>query len=51
MNDLKNQAAKLGGNYVQMITNRAGVTGSAGNDYGGMAQTNVTNIGNVYSCP
>src|SRR6185437_2402057 len=27
MNDLKNQAAKLGANYVQLVTNRAGVTG------------------------
>lgn len=51
MNDLKNQASKMGANYVQLITSRAGVTGS-GNGYGGsMEQTNVTNLGNAYSCP
>jgi hypothetical protein len=55
MNDMKNQAAKLGANYVQMIVNRAGNTGSMsmndGNGAGGMAQTNVTNMGNAYACP
>lgn len=47
MNDLKNQAASLGANYVQMITNRAGVTGGGG---GGQQQTNVTLTGNAYHC-
>lgn len=55
MNDMKNQAAKLGANYVHLITNRAGVTGSMGgadgNFSGTTQQTNVTNMGNAYSCP
>lgn len=55
MNDLKNQASKMGANYVQLINSRAGNTGSISsyNGYvsGGMQQTNVTNIGNAYSCP
>lgn len=48
MNDIKNKAAKLGANYVQLITNRAGVTG---NQSGGSSQTNVTYTGNAYNCP
>lgn len=59
MNDLKNKANKLGANYIQLITNRAGVTGSmsgASDRHGGFMggssqQTNVTNLGNAYSCP
>lgn len=55
MNDLKNRAANLGANYVQLITNRAGNTGSissfGGDISGSMEQTNVTNLGNAYSCP
>jgi hypothetical protein len=55
MNDMKNQASKLRANYIQIITNRAGNTGSMsmsnGNGGGGMSQTNVTNMGNAYSCP
>lgn len=55
MNDMKNQASKMGANYVQMIVNRAGVTGSMsmhdGNGGGSTEQTNVTNMGNAYSCP
>lgn len=62
MNDLKNQANKLGANYIQIVTSRAGVTGSMGgglnggqNGYnymsGGSEQTNVTNLGNAYRCP
>lgn len=58
MNDLKNKAYLAHGNYVQIITNRAGVTGrgtfssSDGFGFGGSsAQTNVTSTGNVYSCP
>jgi len=55
MNDLKNQASRMGANYVQLVTSRAGNTGSVSsyNGYmsGGMEQTNVTNIGNAYSCP
>ena len=55
MNDMKNKANKLGANYIQLITTRAGVTGSlggsAGSFSGGAAQTNVTNVGNAYKCP
>ncbi|WED42306.1 DUF4156 domain-containing protein [Legionella cardiaca] len=55
MNDLKNKASRLGANYIQLITTRAGNTGSMsgfdGNMSGHMAQTNVTNLGNAYLCP
>lgn len=55
MNDMKNQASKLGANYIQLINSRAGNTGSVGGYdgmlSGGMSQTNVTNMGNAYSCP
>jgi hypothetical protein len=47
MNDIKNQTTKLGGNYVQLISTRAGNTGSHG---GATEQTNVTNVGNAYVC-
>ncbi len=48
MNDLRNQAANLGGNYVQMLSNRAAVTGGSG---GSQQQTNVVYTGNAYRCP
>ncbi|WP_298627912.1 DUF4156 domain-containing protein [uncultured Legionella sp.] len=59
MNDLRNKANQLGANYVRLITNRAGVTGSMGGSFnqqggymsGSSAQTNVTNLGNAYRCP
>lgn len=51
MNDLKNQASKMGANYVQLVNSRAGNTGSAGHYGGSLEQTNVTNLGNAYSCP
>ena len=58
MNDMRNQASNLGANYIQLVTNRAGVTGSnsgAFNQHGGFMsggseQTNVTNLGNAYHC-
>lgn len=54
MHDVKNKASKLGANYVQLITNRAGntgsISGSANGFGGGMSQTNVTNVGNAYRC-
>ena len=51
MNDMKNQAGKMGANYIQLVTTRAGNTGSASANFGGsMEQTNVTNLGNAYSC-
>lgn len=59
MNDLKNKAVRLGANYIQLVTNRAGVTGSMSGSFdrnggvmsGGSQQTNVTNLGNAYLCP
>ena len=56
MNDLKNQASRLHANYIQIITSRAGVTGSYSsnsNGYGSGSseQTNITNVGNAYLCP
>jgi len=51
MNDLKNKAVALNANYVQLVTNRAGDTGSWANGSGSMNQTNVTNLGNAYNCP
>lgn len=59
MNDLKNKAKQLGANYIQLVTNRAGVTGSMSGQSGfgdstfisgHSAQTNVTNLGNAYAC-
>lgn len=53
-NDLKNQAAQMGGNTIQLLTTRAGQTGSLGvaNGSGGGSseQTNVTYVGAVYRC-
>ncbi len=55
MNDMKNKANRLGANYIQLITNRAGNTGSMsgvnGSFSGHSEQTNVTNVGNAYRCP
>ena len=58
MNDLENRASALGANYIQLITNRAGVTGSMNGSFGRQGgymsgnseQTNVTNLGNAYYC-
>lgn len=53
-NDLKNQAAQMGGNTILLLTTRAGQTGSLGmgNGSGGgsSSQTNVTYVGTVYRC-
>lgn len=35
MNDLRNKAAALGGNYVALLTNQASNTGSSGGGFGG----------------
>ena len=55
MNNMKNKAIKLGANYIQLITTRAGNTGSMsgfnGQNSGSLAQTNITNVGNAYICP
>ena len=50
-NDMKNQAHKIGANTVQMLTNRAGQTGTIGQGSGSMEQTNVTYTGIAYKCP
>lgn len=50
MNDLRNKAAGMGANYIQIVTNRAGNTGSWDRHGGSMQQTNVTSLGNAYSC-
>jgi hypothetical protein len=50
-NDLKNRAARMGGNVVSLLTQRAGQTGSSFEGTGSMEQTNVTLTGNVYRCP
>jgi hypothetical protein len=55
LNDVRNQAFALGGNYVTLESEHAGVTGS-GSSYQGTGsyqsgQTDVTKTGNVYICP
>jgi len=50
-NDLKNQAAKLGGNLVVLITQRTGKTGDFGLEGGPIHQTSVVLTGSVYRCP
>jgi hypothetical protein len=54
-NSMKNEAAKLGANTVQLISNRAGQTGSfslsSGTGGGSSEQTNVTYVGVAYKCP
>ncbi len=44
MNDLKNQAANLGGNYVQMTATRSGVSDD-------QQQIQVSYTAKVYKCP
>lgn len=55
MNMMKNKASRLGANYIQIISSRAGITGSLGGTSGTISgsssQTNVTNVGNAYRCP
>ena len=50
MNDLKNQAHKLGANYVQLVNSRTGNTSDGAGIFNGFQQTNVTNVGNAYKC-
>ncbi len=55
MNTLRNEAHKIGANYVSLITNRAAMHGSGGggaDGFGGSSQqVTVVNLGNAYSCP
>jgi len=54
MNDMKNKAANMGGNYIQIEADRAGMTGSSSSNMygssGSLAQTDVTWNGNAYYC-
>ncbi|MFC2075151.1 DUF4156 domain-containing protein [Bdellovibrionota bacterium] len=50
-NDLKNKAAGMGANYVQLLTQRAGDTSSYSRYGGGGGQTNVVYVGACYRCP
>jgi len=54
-NDLRNKGYAMGGNYIQIIANQAGVTGSGGGDLSGFGsrsqQTNYTVTGSVFKCP
>ena len=58
LNDMRNKGFQLGANYVQIETDRAGVTGSGSistSQYGlfgasSSEQTDVTQTGNAYRC-
>lgn len=47
LNDLKNKAAALGGNTIEILTNRATDAGYLFSSY----KQEVTLVGNVYACP
>lgn len=54
-NKVRNEAAEMGGNYIQLISSQAGNTGG-GNSFDGnfdysSQQTNYTVTGSVYNCP
>ncbi len=53
-NEMKNEAARLGANTVQLLSTRAGQTGSVnmsnGSGGGGSSQTNVVYVGAAYLC-
>ncbi|WP_437613122.1 DUF4156 domain-containing protein [Sorangium sp. So ce834] len=51
VNDMKNQAHDLGGNYVVLENTNAGTTISGDRDSISGEQTDVTHMGNAYSCP
>ncbi|OGT07869.1 MAG: hypothetical protein A2X78_04160 [Gammaproteobacteria bacterium GWE2_37_16] len=59
LNSIRSQAAALGANYVEMITDRAAMTfgggGSSGHGWSNFSmngeQTNVVMTGNAYNCP
>ncbi|MEZ3500478.1 DUF4156 domain-containing protein [Pantoea sp. KPR_PJ] len=50
LNSLRNQTAKLGGNTVSLITNRAGNTGAWDGTGGGSQETNVVITGSAWRC-
>lgn len=49
-NDLRNQAATMGGNRVVLLMSHAANTGGWSNGSGSMQETNVALTGNVYKC-
>ncbi|MGK3995839.1 DUF4156 domain-containing protein [Sorangium sp. So ce1024] len=51
VNDMKNKAHDLGGNYVVLENTNAGNTISGDRDSISGQQTDVTHMGNAYSCP
>ncbi|MBK2110396.1 DUF4156 domain-containing protein [Francisella tularensis] len=54
-NKVRNEAAEMGGNYIQLISSQAGNTGEGSGfngDYNSSyQQTNYTVTGSVYNCP
>lgn len=51
-NDLRNKAATLGGNFIEVVANQAGTT--AGGDFRtgySSSQSNYTSTGSVFYCP
>lgn len=51
LNDLKNKAADMGANYLEILTTRQGGTGAFGAVVGFNDETTVTNSANAYKCP
>ncbi len=51
VNDMKNKAHGMGGNYVVLENTNAGNTISGDKDSISGQQTDVTHMGNAYSCP
>lgn len=54
LNDLRNNAYRIGANYVKLLSNRASQSGgfSSSNGYGSgsSSQVSVTYVGNAYAC-
>ena len=58
MNDLRNEAYEMKANYVELVTNRAGVVGSGSmsggygyvSGFSNSAQTSTVLSGNAYHC-
>ncbi len=51
LNDLKNKAADMGANYLEILTTRQGGTGAFGAVVGFNDETTITNSANAYKCP
>ncbi|ASG68424.1 cytochrome C type biogenesis protein CycH [Francisella halioticida] len=55
-NKVRNEAAQMGGNYIQLISSQDGDTGGGGGSFEGgynssYQQTNYSVTGSVYDCP